>query len=494
MIGTLLYLFIYLKEELKVLKSAVILFLTSLLILSLSLPLLLPSAQLFLKSVRSVNEITYTEGSFNPLMIVNVFYPYFFQNGANYKWNMADSGYFIHETYVYLGISSLILAFLGFIQLNDKKMKLYITSILFLFFILGFIGFIPILKSVEIPPFSLFRYWGRSVILFALVSAYLCGYFIENYAKGRLDIKRGVIYAVFPVLYFLFLTLINLNTHSVRQTFSLLRRGAFTPDKTFVLWAAFLGLTVISALISLRKKYAFVSVIFCLIVIADLYYFGREPAQRYFRPLSDFYPKEKVEKSATEKNSRLVYFDGDTYHNKGLYYASWGVLGYSQYVPYNYYSFAKQYNVKDLEKLNPAVEFEFFKKAGVHKAVSTEGDVVFINSSYDLFEPFDGETREITRNEGILEWNITSSKKQTIFTKIKNYPGWMLYLNGTKIPLLSKNDDLFLNFNIPQGTSRIKLTFVPLAFYTGIAISLILSPLVLVLLKKALARQNIMVR
>lgn len=441
-------------------------------LLFLTLPVLIPAAQLYFNSQRlEYGSNIFTQGSFNPLMLSNLIFPYLFGTDESYKWNTINSDYLIHETYIYIGVSTAILLIISLCLesfIKQRRFKVFILFCIWLFLIFGFISYIPVLRNIPIPIFSLFRYWGRSAVflLFGTSCAVASFLSLDSFDKPKIKFS-----ALTPfVFYFIFLFAVNLNNSYVIATINIFKAGAFKLDTVFYIWLLLALLTTLVLYVSYKYSKNMTG-LFLILIFLDLMYFGRAPAFRYLRNLSDIIPLDNINRTLEFKDQRIVVNDSLYFWNYALYYSSWGVFGYSQYVPGNYEDMFKELQIKGTKVLTSFSTINNFKELGVTRFIQNNNITVLQNSPDDLFKPFNGRIRNLNRSEGHFDLDVESDNSQKLQTRIKNYPGWEVELDDTKTPILNKND-VYISFMIPKGETHIHMEFIPKVFYFSILISL----------------------
>lgn len=441
----------------------------------ISLPRLLPTYQSYLRGNRRVNGITHTDGSFNPMMTVNLIYPFIFGYGENYKWNTVSSEYQIHETYIYVGITSAITGFFGYFLIKDSKLRKFINLCVLFFLIFGFINYIPFLNTLKIPIISSFRFWGRSVFLLVFSLSISAAYFINNVGieKEFSILKNRFIY----IISLIFIVQLWFSFYQDKKSSIIIQQvknRAIQFDTQFNLWLGLFFLTFLSVFLILliRNKHSVLIKYFLLtLIFTDLFYFGHDIVNKYAKKIDELYSKKTVEISEDYKNQRIVILSKDTEYNFGLYLKSWGVLGYSQYNPNLRSQLTKSIGFKETSKqYESEINLTALDRLGVVKLLSTDGLVIHdfqVNSS---LQNFDGIILEEGSLEGEYHFKIKSNSQQKINTFINNHPGWDIKINGSLYK--NKNTDVtFLIFEVPFGDVDIEIRFVPKIFYLSLVIS-----------------------
>lgn len=488
MLPAFIYFFVYGHKCFSFREFLNLLLIYFLLVFSLVLPQILPSAQLYLNSSRGDKNVTFTEGSFNPIMLANSVYPYSFGVGPNYKWNLVSDEYFVHETYVYSGIIAVLLAFLGFVSLKDRKFKLFLFANILVYLVLGFIKYIPILGSISLPIISMFRYWGRTDVLFSLAVACLSGYFVsfpeklklQSFFKDRLLVYLTVAFSFF-IIYSFFVY------PEVRRTLALVFNSAVMRDTGFFVWVALAVIgTALCFLLNFSKSRKFVLIFLVFLVTSDLYYFGNRIVKDYLRSYDQIVPQNLIDKTVSFKNTRIVMLNPLSFWNKGLYFNHWSLFGYSQYVSARYESYLEGLGFP-IKGTASETNLQNYKNIGVKDVLDQNGDSI-VEFGGTLIGDFSGDVISSENEEGHFLYRINSFQPQTLNTYISNYPGWEVLVNGKKVSV--PKDSVFLTFAVPEGALDININFIPKILYYSIALSFIFLALSFFLIKDFLMRYN----
>ncbi|HNU76161.1 MAG TPA: YfhO family protein [bacterium] len=410
-------------------------------------------------------------------MIVNLIYPYIFGGGENYKWNTVSSDYQIHETYIYVGITSATIGFFGYLFVNDRKLKKFINLCVLAFLILGFINYVPFLNSLKIPVISSFRFWGRSVILFVFSLSICVAYFINKISiqrNERVDKNKGVI-----LIFLIYLVQLGFSFYRDKKSSIIIQQiknRAIQLDTQFYIWLSLLFIAFSTALLVLlvRNRKTLLIKIFILSVITfDLFYFGHTILNKYDAKIDSLYNKDIIEVSKEYKNKRIAFIFKDTEYNFGLYLRSWGVLGYSQYNPTLRTKLTKTVGFKETSKQwNSEIDLTQLDRLGVAKVIRNDGITSHKFDIHSNLQYFDGIILNEESREGKYYFKIKSNQPQQINTFINNHPGWIIKVNGNVYK--NKNtEDTFLTFDVPSGEIDIVIKFIPKIFYFSLGISFV---------------------
>lgn len=473
-IGLLIYAGCYYKNNVKILLKyfAALFWFTTI----IALPQLIPSTMLNFYSIRSfdVENISATQGSFHPLMASSFVFPSIFQNLANYEGENIDADFSFVETYMYIGVSTSILALLAFTLIKDKKLILYGISTVVISTTLTYSKYIPYFHIDEIPILDLFRYWTRSSILLVFYIAFLVGAFLDiiakrNFKDFRFNYKRPLV----VLGGFSLLVLLNWK-HSV--TFRILEdvptyiKTSYSFKEWYTLIFFVTALIVFATGLYTRTKtskvYALIALLMLISMATDLRYFSQEILE--FRT-DDIEDLSKTEIPQEYKNTRVIVEDGEIENNESLYYDQWWPYGYSQFVDEEYYNFFQR---SEIEKISRPVKSElfsdnygFYKDLGVVDVV-VDSKVEKLNlNNIDLLQK-DLEGNYLIKEEGNISIELKTAEKQKLDTYIKYYPGWKVFIDGKQQEISEQG--LFITFPIENGDHLIEMKYVPIHFYFGL--------------------------
>lgn len=471
-------------------------------VLTLSLPLLTPAYGLFKTSSRYDEGTSYTDGSFPPFMAINLFYPFFFGIDEGYKGIMVSDEFHIHETYMYVGISSIVLASLGFVYMEKSKFKKLLVYMIIVFLLLGFLGYIPILRFLNFPIISSFRYWGRSVVLFNFAVACFAGFFVSNIGKLKKFSRKPLKFLLIPIVYLGILGLFNIFNEKTKVFIRLVLGGVFNFDMYFIFWLIILFIICVYLFFVFRAKLdknSLVKYFFCVLVVADIIFFGTVVIKNYFRHLDDVYIPRVYDVPRLLKNRRIIEVTDKLSWNLGLYYPSWGIFGYSQFAPANYTEHLKSLGFKGNKKLLVGHDLSYVTKDFLN---STEilGVYALVNG-YKITEISEGKAdlvqlndtlavKYIIKKEGHIIMLVSALENERVQTLIRNYDGWDLEVDGKKRRFANDSGDLYLSFDLSSGSHVVELNYVPKGLYMGASLGM-LSGILLVVGFLLLKRKNL---
>lgn len=437
------------------------------LLFAISLPLIFPAMELVKNSIRY--DISHTEGSFNALDLSNLLYPFPYGEQDEYFGTSMFGDHLKHETYVYFGITSFLLAIWGYFR-ADPKIRMLVNYIVTAFLVLGFIRYVPLLNKWAPPPLSYFRYWGRISILVAFAAALLAGTGLQNF-RGK--VKRNINKKWFAVWGLLIaVTSISWLIQAEIKKIMWIIKQNFSFNQSFVIWLLLIsGLTIVIA--NRKKLNEKVSrYIITTLVAIDLGFFGFIMLKNDFVEIKDlFIPREAF------KNVRVLNLSDEHSANKGLYYGDWGLFGYTPLVDSNYVNQLREAGIES-EKRPPAYilpeTIPKITELGVQKIV--KGQPIFQTGINTLIKNKDIRLQEFEIKEGLYIAKITTEKPTQIETYIRNYKDWQITVNSKEVKTTSGEDDLFVNFPLGTGIHLVKMEFVPKTLYRAIlwSISIIL--------------------
>lgn len=448
------------------------------------IPLLVPAYELYVESSRVGGSYKLNEGSYSPIMAVNIVYPFIMGKNGEYKWNQVSEEYFIHETYIYHGVSAILIGVIGLLILKDKKVAFLSSFLVFLFIFLAFISFVPVLSNINIPIISMFRYWGRSAVLFSLVLS--LGTYSFFTGDKRLtnfhDLKQNINIYKIPCMFFVFLFLISLTGQETIKVINMFFNGAIKKDINLVVWL--LSTVLIFVLFLLHKFYTFnIKLIIVLIIFADLLFFGLQVLKPQYVDINKIKVYERLTIPEDSVTKKVYFYNDEVYKNVGLYYESNGIFGYSQMEPDAYSKYLKDMGFADVKypvlfsdttiKFNKYNTYGFYQKLedylGVNYILNSTGNVIFMENDSSL--PFiineNIEYLNIKQNE--FSFKINASEERLVNTFIRSYKEWDVTVDGAGI--VPDYSEVFIKFNLPKGEHLVKFKYHPDMFFNTLLIS-----------------------
>lgn len=435
------------------------------------LPQLFPSFMLAKAGARGeIKSFDFTEGSWTPSLLVTTFVPFAFGRPESYIGKSLSEWWLMHEFYYYIGISSWIMGILGYFTITDKKIKTIIASSLWIFVLLAFIKYSPIQNILNFGPFSIFRYWGRMWFFVMFSIALSAGSLISN--NNVKFYKKDLWYILPPFIYLIFLEFrkggIYLEKILINHLF--VNRGIFKDD-LFWLYLLILISTIIVSYLHIKKifknsKYYLFSILFL-----DLFIFGNILLRGSLID-SDKIININIQKILQPQSGiRTVVYHDEYVGNRPLYYNAWNIFGYAgPFEDVNYSKSLKQLGFESSRRImNSQVTPAAIIGLGVKNIVNKDMNISKIDNQDRLFNT---EVSYIKKDEGFFVININSINNLVINTKIRNYAGWTLKIDGVKSNFASNKEDLYLSFNLEPGIHEVQIKYVPIHFYYGFIISL----------------------
>lgn len=489
LIGLLSYILVYYfswKDKNFLFKYLV---LTTVLSGLLILPQLIPSLALNLSSTRSIadEEISANTGSLVPSLVSLVGYPSLFGKTNPFDGEGILEEYTVTETYIYAGITALILAVLGIAYSKDKKLGNYALLLISIFIVLGFARYIPLINLDNIPLISYFRYWNRTVILGMFGIALLAASFINELGnKSSLLLQKDSIKKGAYLLGLIgILNVIHLwNPISLGIIKAHLIRLYLKED--FLVWALIVGSNLLLSYLllkanKLKSNFKIYQVLFIVLLFFDLWYFSKD-LMNFRTQRINTEELRRYTLSEEFDNKRIVVTANNIEDSYGLYYKNWSPYGYSQFIPEKYEDFFEKnddmYLRKSLETDIETVPEKSLRKLGIYAVYDPSNDETMSKTKYinkdlplDIITTDDIEGSYIFKQEGHIKFNITTKEEQLLNTYIRGDAGWRLYINGESTEL--NYDDVFLAFRIPEGESIVELKYVPIYFYLGVFMSVV---------------------
>ena len=474
LICSLSYCFVYLNKYL-LLKYCVYF---GLAFITLVMPLVVPAYDLYTLSMRGESGVSYLQGSFSPLMALNLIYPFTFGVGAQYKWEMVSKDFLIQETYVYVGIISFVLGFITLLKLNDPKLRKFVFVLLGIFLLLGFLGSMPFVRSLNLPLVSMFRYWGRSVILCVFVTSILAGLSF-NYLSAKL-VRTNFKILVIGLFCFAGLVVSDLLAQGYTQKIiGLAFNGAIVKDINLMVFI-FLGVLCFGSLFLHRTN----KFVLGFLVFLDLFFFSLSVVPPQLETLDKIKPNVNYAQYGNYTNNRVLIMDAAYTNNLNLYNNLYGILGYSQMKSANYYDLVTSLGFKNLEKYERSLDtnnkdtWSVLHEALGLTAIVAPNNIPLLQSISSIKAPFSMQSptlkvSNIIYREGYVSANTTAMNDAFVQTYIRNYSGWNLYVDGAKVHPSSNSNDVFISFPISEGSHNLVLNYVPQGLYAGIRLSII---------------------
>lgn len=463
------------KQYKEALKFALLLLLWT---IALSIPILVTSGALYLTSARGSGGLSYAQGSASGLyVLLNLFHPYPFGFGDSYIGDDVKNTWLFHENSIYGGLSVLVISFIGALFIKDRRFRNFYIINFLLFILLATINYSPIGKLFNFFPISLFRYWVRYAVVFHFASALLGGALISGFETVALlslrEMLKNFLAFLIPFGFLIFLTYYNLKSYTSTVLIDYLISvfpGGILYKRILAVIAVFTLFFLVMYLRNKRKIFAYL-----LAVIAgfDVMYFSYLALVYNLEPKRDLINRNVMETSKILQNERVVYLDKSIKGNTPLYYKTWGLFGYSvSFEQKNYTDFLDQFEMSSrrFKEFIP----EYLDKFGTKAFIYEDGSSKILDSREDLI--FSGEGINVkvnSKNEGEFLANIKSDTPKEVYTKIRNFPGWKVFINGKEEKFSNAGQDVFLKFWVNGGESNVKLKYYPVHLYYSFLITAI---------------------
>lgn len=484
----------------------------------LTLPGLLSTYTLYSLSSRS-SSLDFIQGSYSPAMVVNLLFPFIFNIDDKFMGSYASKDYFIHETYVYIGISTIIVSFISYLTLKPKDLavKRFVNILLFIFLLLGFIKYIPILSDINLLPISLFRYWGRSVAFLNLSLSILVGIYISSftytspfyrYFLSFFNFKnenfRTTLYAGFYLILLetfsiinLFPFYINFNNSSIFNLLSILHRYDYIFEYWYFIWFIVLFSTIFILVSNIYIIKSYRNVFLSIIIFFDILIFGFIATKHsLIKNTNTLFPDTRLPTSIINitANKRVLDLTNSINIGNNLVEDYYGIPGYSVLYIDKINEVVKSIGLKSLKHtlledeyyLNDVSNRNYFynsiKELGIEYIIKDLSSSQFLLEELNTYPSY---IKSFYRKEGRVLIETSSTEDILLNTYVLKYPGWEVYLNGSKldIPLnisfdsnYNKNEisDLFINVPLKKGDNVLFLEFYTKDLYLGLSISIIM--------------------
>ena len=481
---SLMILFIYYLCSVNVIKNfketVKFWFLSGLWVLVMSLPIIITSGALYLTSARGAGGISYAQGSASGLyVLINLFHPYPFGFGDSYIGDNVKNTWLFHENSIYGGISVLIISLIGAILLKDKRFRNFYAVNFVLFVLLATINYSPVGKLFNFFPINLFRYWVRYAVAFHFASALLGGALISGFERNSWDKKKTLlknfIILLIPVGLLSFLTIYNLKDYASTVLLDYLK-SVFPGGILYKrILAVIFGSALVFTFLYLKKCKDIIAYFLAIVAGFDVLYFSHMALLYRLEPQRDLINRKVYETSKLLENERVVYLNKTIKGNTPLYYKTWGLFGYSiSFEQASYTNFLDTFEMSSrrFKEFRPDYLSEFGTKAfvyedGSYKILDDSKNLLFLGSGIDA------DIKIKREGEFLAEIKNSFTGPQTVETKIRNFPGWKIWINGKEDKFSSQKGEVFLKFRVESGDSSIKMKYIPIHLYYSLAVTLV---------------------
>ncbi len=442
--------------------------------------------ELYKKSTRvQGNQLNWQEGSFSSPILAGLFYPFPFRYGNQYMGTHINKEYTEHEVYAYFGIVVILLGAVGFLVQNRKGSFFYYTALIFIFIVLALNKQYFIFNNLDPPFISLFRYWGRSIILFiftlCIYAGYGTEYLVENHNVRPLITKDKALLIILLIS----LAFSGVFHEDTVKTLKVVTRDDYRLDHFFVWLTILITSSSIMILINFTKSNKtkqVLGILLILLVFIDLAFFGNAVLKDRFLPINKLY-KDFSELVDSPRNARIIIDDEGFRGNQVLYYGYWSPFGYSQSIDAEYDGFLKNFGISSSRKLENGESFinaitrtqarERLNASGIQRVYAGSGALVweaendllfYTNNSSDT-----AKIREITKDEQKHAIVTTFDVSKKVYSYVRYDQGWKVKINDT--PIKVTKEGLFLSFEVPEGKQVITLEYIPHRFYISLLVS-----------------------
>ncbi len=503
---------------------------------------LIPTFELFLNSIRSIdsNIVQQNFGLLPVKSIITFLAPDFFGNPATHNFN----GFLYHETAAYFGIIPLIFVLVAIISRRNFFVRFFsivfvIISILIFDTVVG-----KLIFTLEIPLIST-SYASRALFVLTFCAAILAAQGLEVFSSH----KKKIVKIAIAMLSFLFVTFLVLVAYiqapnSFPWHFTQIKPEIAIRNLLLPMALVFSFLVLINRVKDMRV----LKILLIVLTLIDLFRFGWKytpfvkkeliypttPVIDYLVDNSNVFRIEREKTEVLPPNTWILYglysisgYDPLVYLPYARFYnvvngnsADSGVTRYQELGNYNsplvdllgikYLLVAKRENgeiTKNSQNISNSISDPKYKKVFEDKTIVVlENSAVLprailygnyiVNSDYlsaldSLHKGLDFRNqliidRQIPILSGVLNASSSahiinySANKVSINTQVvdsailmltdTNYPGWKVYVNGEKRPLLLA-DGIFKAVVVPKGAAKVDFIFEPDSFKIGVWIS-----------------------
>lgn len=406
--------------------------------ITLSFIQIIPTLELSTLSVRDeINFQFYTQYTLPPQEIIKLIFPYFFGGGDSQLYNIDYFGsWTLTETTGYIGISTLILAVIGFISHRQKKITKFWLIIVILSFLMAFGVSTPLAwLSFQIPILNKFRCLARLFFLMSLGISVLSSFGIQSLQNQKISQSLWLkitgfflgifILALFHINFFIKSTIITNQNLDAQKIISLKNPALTIPIIIFII-----SILTIQLVLFIINKFDFkpIAILLILLIILDLssfsYFWNWQKESYYFEyALIKNYPfAEKYRNILNNENQRLISLEG--------------VLGGMENIRPN---LSRKWQIPNVSIYNPlllsryANLFNADYASGIKTANWAEKD----NQAFNLMS---------------IRYVFMNGKKYTDLTTKKDIP-WInhdMTLNLGKQCVINNQKNLKVNYTFPQ--------------------------------------------
>jgi len=479
--GAFVYLVVFAYQKMR-LATFAFYFVTLMLLVTIeTLPQVWSSYDLFTASSRSEN-LDYLKGSFKPQMAFFTVVPYLLGEHEHFIGKKINKGFTYTEIYIYLGISSVLLAALALLVLKKSREVILAYIFIWIFLLLGFMAYNKLFPETT-PVITLFRDWGRTVVLASFGIALLVGILVEKLSEISWKHARvGIFFVLAPLLYLKVIDLLSREDifPSKIETMITYQYIQSYPHFT-VLRNIVLILLIVFIAFFLFKKYASrifpkTTPIFAIAIVAivffDLAYFSQDVLDFRLQDISGYQLKTIPSELAYK---RIAYSAIGIQGMEFLYYDIWSPYGYSQFKEDAYEKYFNRLGLGDIKissRMKSKDNSQALQNAGIVAIAGGENARTISEKPLDLIKNnLEGEY--IEKKEGLIVMRLDTPTDTTINTYLKYSPHWRVTVDDTNQVTPRKNG-VFFDFPLSAGNHIVKITYFPRPFYEGVLASIIL--------------------
>lgn len=474
MLALYLFIFIAISETLKnkFLYSLAI----SLLAIGLSLHQYLPSFRMFLNGTRSTTNLDFADYSLTPESSLSFLYPYIYSSW-NYYYGLKVSTAFTYvEFYNYVGIVGFVLLVVSIIFAKKDKLYWYSYSLIWLFIVLSYWNNIPVLRQLDFPLVTMFRYWTRSIILLsfsiALSAMRLFSFTDLDFSKAAL--RRGLLLLSLPITFLTLSHLIFIKDPVIQSVHaSLLNLNmSLMLKKDILIWAVFPVIALSLYYLSLRYIKLRVVLVTAIVLLSlyDLYHFAQDmlPVR-----IMKWERLPRVRISSDFDGKRILLEKGIVENYQVLLYKAWTPYGYSMFLPQAYEDFFEKNNLGpkvrrsyESETIRSSLNTDILRRAGFD-AIVLKNDVVYLESIPSI------NYAVLIKREGHFLFKTFADATTPVVFPVRFDDNWIVTINGERVKQQVGNE-LFTMLHLPSGEAFVEFRYFPFDMLIGLGGGLLL--------------------
>ncbi len=173
-------------------------------------------------------------------------------------------------------------------------------------------------------------------------------------------------------------------------------------------------------------------------------------------------------------------------HYKPVQTMKEGVLVLTTYQNLSTSNLSEYYVPKTVKTVSNLEEFE----KNIYSSDLTEEKSIAESIKDTIIQSFTKVSVRMNKSKDLsMSGTVTSDGNAFIVFRKNWYPEWRLYIDG-KESTIYKTNLIHMGFIVPKGTHTVELTYIPLSFYFGLAISLSATLIGVLLLLKTIKRRK----